>query len=415
MYEHLMEEVLARENCLEALAAVRRNRGAPGIDRMRTDEFEEHLRLHWVKIREKLLAGRYRPSPVRQVEIPKPGGGVRKLGIPTVLDRFIQHLLVQALTPIYEPLFSVHSYGFRPDRSAHDAVEAARGYARQGKDYVVDFDITAFFDRVNHDILMGRIGQTIRDKRVLRLLGDFLRSGVMVGGVVMPRGEGTPQGGPVSPLLANIYLDALDRELERRGHAFCRYADDCNIYVSSEAAARRVYASIKEWIEQHLRLQLNEAKSGTGRTWERKFLGFRIGSDRRIEVSPESLLRFKDRVRELWRTNQSRTSEQLRDQWRRYVQGWWQYYRLAEGRKDLWRLEPWIRRHIRKCFWHRWHSARGRFAALRRLGVRGRSLGAAYASKGAWRMARSPAIHQALSNARLRQYGFLLPSDLAAS
>jgi len=239
MYEKLMEEVVKAENCRAALAAVRRNRGAAGIDRMEVAALAGHLKLHWEKIRSKLLAGGYVPSPVRRVEIPKPEGGSRMLGIPTVVDRFIQQLLLQAMTPIFEPGFSAHSYGFRPGRNAHQAVKAAQCYAQEGLSWVVDVDISKFFDHVNHDILMKRIAKLIRDKRVLHLIGKYLRSAVMEEGLVMARDEGTPQGGPLSPLLANIYLDALDKELEQRGHKFCRYADDCNIYVGSEAAARR--------------------------------------------------------------------------------------------------------------------------------------------------------------------------------
>jgi group II intron reverse transcriptase/maturase len=265
MYENLMEEVVTEENRAQALKAVTQNKGAAGIDRMKTTELESHLQAHWEIIRDKLLKGTYVPSPVRRVEIPKPSGGTRMLGIPTVQDRFIQHLLVQTLTPVFDPMFSDHSYGFRPGRSAQQAVQAAQKYAQEGKDRVVDIDITKFFDHVNHDILIGRIGTTIRDKRVLGLIGKYLRRGAMVEGVVTASVEGTPQGGPLSPLLANIYLDALDKELEKRGHSYCRYADDCNVYVSSQAAAERTLTSIRAWIEKHLRLKVNEAKSGTGR------------------------------------------------------------------------------------------------------------------------------------------------------
>ena len=270
------------------------------------------------------------------------------------------------------------------------------------------------FDHVNHDILMGRVGQAIRDKRVLHLIGKFLRRGAMVEGVVVASEEGTPQGGPLSPLLANIYLDALDRELERRGHAFSRYADDCNIYVGSQAAAERTMVSVQDWIEKHLRLKGNTAKSGTGRIWERKFLGFRVNREGRIEVAPESVERLKAKVREMWRSNQSRTSNQLRDAWRRYMTGWWGYYRLAEERRPIFRLEGWIRRHIRACFWLRWHSTAGRERMLRRLGLGGRMLHAAQSSRGAWGMARTGSLNAALNNAVLRRYGFLMPSDLAA-
>ena len=312
------------------------------------------------------------------------------------------------MTPIWEPRFSTHSYGFRPGRKAADAVRAAQRYAEGGQDWVVDLDIAKFFDHANWDILMGKIGPVIRDKRVLRLIGRYLRAGGMVEGVVVKSVEGTPQGGPLSPLLANIYLDALDRELERRGHQFSRYADDCNIYVGSQAAGERVMASIQGWIETQLRLQVNATKSGVGRVWERKFLGFRLNRGRQIEAAPESL-----EVREKWRSCQSLTSNQLRDAWRQFMRGWWGYYRLAENRRPIYRLEPWIRRHIRKCFWLRWHKPEGRERRLRGLGLRGRMLKVAQSSRGAWHLAGTGSLQSALSNATLRRYGFLMPSDLA--
>jgi len=409
-----MEAVVTEENRALALEAVKRNKGAAGIDRMQTGELENHLQAHWEKIRAKLLAGTYVPSPVRRVEIPKPSGGTRMLGIPTVQDRFIQQMMLQALTPILDPKFSEHSYGFRPGRSAQDAVRAAQKYAQEGKDWVVDIDITKFFDQVNHDILMGRIATVIRDKRVLHLIGKYLRRGAMVDGLVEASAEGTPQGGPLSPLLANVYLDALDKELDRRGHCYCRYADDCNIYVGSQAAAERTLASVQDWIEKHLRLKVNAAKSGTGRVWERKFLGFRLNRQLRIGIAPESIERFKAKVREMWRGNQSRTSNELRDSWLQYIQGWWGYFQLAEDRVSIFRLEGWIRRHIRKCFWLRWHDAAGREHALQRLGIVGRRLKAAFSSRGAWHMSRTGSLHGALTNLILRQCGFLVPSDLAA-
>jgi group II intron reverse transcriptase/maturase len=414
MYESLMEEVVKDENLAQALVAVKRNRGAAGIDHRKTTELESHLQVHWEWMRTKLLAGTYTPSPVRRVEIPKPSGGTRMLGIPTVQDRMIQQMLLQVLTPIFDPMFSEHSYGFRPGRNAQEAVQAAQQYAQEGKDWVIDFDITKFFDHVNHDILMGRIAGVIRDKRVLGLIGKYLRRGAMVEGVVTASVEGTPQGGPLSPMLANIYLDALDKELERRGHSFCRYADDCNIYVGSQAAAERTLNSIQGWIGKHLRLKVNAAKSGTGRVWERKFLGFRLDRDKRIGVASESVERFKAKVREMWRGNQSRSSKELRDDWAAYVRGWWGYFRLVEVRKPIFRLEGWIRRHIRKCFWIGWHSAAGRERALRRLGLRGRMLKVAVSSRGAWHLAGTGSLQTALSNRVLRQYGFLMPSDLAA-
>lgn len=409
-----MEEVVREENRKVALEAVKRNQGAPGIDQMETTELESHIQAHWPKIRAKLLEGRWVPNPVRRVEIPKPSGGTRMLGIPTVMDRLIQQMLLQVLTPIFDPGFSEHSYGFRPGRSAHDAVRAAQKYAQGGKDWVVDLDITKFFDHVNHDILMGRMAQVIRDKRVLHLIGKCLRRGAMVDGLVEASVEGTPQGGPLSPLLANIYLDALDKELERRGHCYCRYADDCNIYVGSQSAAERTLTSIQGWIEKHLRLEVNAAKSGTGRVWERKFLGFRLDRGKQIGVAPESLARFKMKVREMWRSNQSRTSNQLRDAWLRYVRGWWGYFRLAEVRRPIFVLEGWIRRHIRKCFWLRWHSAAGREHALSRLGVHPQLLKTVRTSRGAWFMANTSTVNAGLKVKTLRRYGFLMPQDLAA-
>ena len=413
MYETLMEQAVADENYVQALKAVRRNDGAAGIDRMTTAQLETHLKANWWILKDKLLKGTYVPSPVRRLEKSKPDGGVRMLGIPTVQDRFIQQLLLQAMTPIFEPDFSEHSYGFRPGRSAQQAVRAAQQYAQGGKEWVVDIDIAKFFDHVNHDILMGRIAETIRDKRVLHLIGKYLRRGAMVEGVVTASAEGTPQGGPLSPMLANIYLDALDKELEKRKHSFCRYADDCNIYVGSQAAAERTLESIQGWIEKHLRLKVNAAKSGTGRVWERKFLGFRLDRKKRIGIAPESMERFKTRVREKWDARLSRTSNQLRDDWNRYLRGWWGYFRLAEARRPVWDLEGWVRRHIRKCFWLRWHDRRGRLRRLRHLGITGRALGIAGTNRGAWAVSKLPVMNTALSKAALRRFGFLFPSDFA--
>ena len=414
MYEQLMEQVVSKENATAAWKAVTRNKGAAGIDGMTTGQLGDHIRAHWESIQTKLLTGRYVPSPVRRVEIPKPNGGVRMLGIPTVQDRWIQQMLMQVLQAIFDPGFSGHSYGFRPGRGAQDAVRAAQEHVKSGKNWVVDMDITKFFDRVNHDILMNRIGQTIRDKRVLRLIGDYLRAGAMVEGVVVASEEGTPQGGPLSPLLANIYLDALDVELQRRGLAFSRYADDCNIYVSSKRAAERVLTSLTQWIKEELRLEVNATKSGVGQPWERKFLGFRINRDGKIEAAPQSVERLKDKVREMWRSCQSLSSEQLRDRWRAYIRGWWGYFQLAEDRTNILRIEPWIRRHIRCCFWQRWHSSEGRYKNLRKLGASPKLAQAAFSSAGAWSMARNGAVQKALSNATLRKHGFVVPSDLAA-
>jgi RNA-directed DNA polymerase len=415
MYEQLMEKAVERENRIEALRAVVRNGGSPGIDRMTVEQLKEHIAQHWESIREKLLNGSYTPSPVKRVDIPKPGGGTRMLGIPTAMDRFVQQLLLGVLQPIFEPRFSEHSYGFRPGRSAHDALKAAQQYVQEGKQWVVDIDISKFFDHVNHDILMVKLGTVIRDKRILRLVGRYLRAGIMTEGVVMKREEGTPQGGPLSPLLANIYLDVLDKELERRKLKFCRYADDCNIYVGSPKAAQRVMETTVGWIEEKLRLKVNPDKSAADKVWERKFLGFRINPEGKIQAAPQSLQRFKDKVRKLWRSCQSLTSAELRGQWRAFVRGWWNYFCLAEVTRPIFRIEHWIRRHIRKCFWLRWHDAAGRRKMLYRLGVRGETLKTASSGRGAWRIAKSPALHRALSNRTLSRYGFLLPSELAVS
>ena len=414
MLEELMEQAVSPENWEAALYAVERNRGAAGPDGMKADELRRHLVTHGSVIVKRLLEGSYRPGAARRRDIPKASGGTRPLSIPNVQDHFVQQLLLGVLQPLFEPRFSESSHGFRPGRSAHDAVKAAQAFAREGYTYVVDMDIAKFFDTVNHDILMQQIGLVVRDKRVLRIIGRFLRAGVVMPDGVTVRGtEGTPQGGPLSPLLANIYLDALDKELERRGLRFSRYADDCNIHVRSQAAADRVLESLKGWIARHLRLEVSASKSGTGRPWERKFLGFTLTVALLITIAPASLARFKDEVREKWDARQPLTSVELRDQWQSYVKGWWGYYRLAEFRRPVFDTERWIRRHIRKCFWQRWHCSKGREAALRRLGVPPDQAGMGRCSRGAWRVASHTVMHKALNNRKLRDYGFLMPSDLA--
>jgi len=410
----LMEKIISDENAALALSAVERNGGAAGIDGMETKQLRPHLAKHWLAIRSKLLEGTYAPSPVKRVWIPKANGGERPLGIPTVLDRFIQQLLLGELQPLYEPTFSEHSWGFRPERSAHDAVRSAqRIMIEEGKSWVVDMDIKGFFDNVDHDILMRLIGVGVRDKRVLKLIGRFLRAGVWEKGrVSKPTGKGTPQGGPLSPLLANIYLDVLDKELERRGLSFSRYADDCNIYVGSEKAAQRVLEKITQFVARKLKLEVSASKSGVDRPWNRKFLGFRLSPTGVIEVSENALERFRDRVRQLWISRQNKTSTQLRDQWRRYLRGWWAYYRLTGASKPLLWQDGWIRRHMRKCFWQRWHGAKGRMKALRKLGITHPLLRAAKSGRGAWRMAKHPAMNKALNNRFLRRHGFLCFADL---
>ena len=409
-----IESVLQRENLTAAWRAVETNQGAAGVDGLDIKQTREHLREHWEGMAGKLIGGEYRPAAVRAVQIPKPQGGTRTLGIPNVQDRLIQQAIHQKLSPLWEVEFSDHSYGFRPNRSAHDAIRAAQGYIQAGKTWVVDIDLKSFFDEVNHDRLMRLIGQKVRDKRLLRLIGNVLRAPMqMPDGSRQKRQKGTPQGGPLSPLLANIYLDELDKELETRGLSFVRYADDVAIFTSSERSAVRVLKGVTCWIEKHLKVPVNRDKSGSGSTDDSSLLGFRLGSDGRIGISPKAIMRLKAKVRDLWEARQSLTSKQLRDQWRRYIIGWWNYFKLADRLWEVRDLSGWIRRHIRKCFWQRWKTPRGRINALKRLGVEGRALGIGYTGLGAWRIASHWAMNQALTNATLKRYGFILPWDFA--
>jgi group II intron reverse transcriptase/maturase len=411
-----LEDVLAVENLNAAWAQVKTNAGAAGVDGRSVAETAELIGEHKEEILEGLRSGRYRPDAVRAVEIPKANGGTRGLGIPTVLDRLIQQAIHQKLGPLWEREFSEHSYGFRPNRSAHDAVRAAQGHIRAGKSWVVDLDLKSFFDHVNHDRLMHHVGRKVRDKRLLRLIGEYLRAPMRRrDGREEPRREGTPQGGPLSPLLANIYLHPLDQELEKRGLSFVRYADDIAIFCSSERAAARVKASVIAWIERELKLPVNREKSGHGPSDGTALLGFRLETDGTIRLAPKSVERLKTKVRELWDARQSLTSEELREQWRNYMRGWWGYFRLAEKHRDVTDLSGWIRRHMRKCFWLRWHHPRGRRNALQRLGLRGVILGMASSRKGAWAIARHWVLHRALSNRILHHYGFTLPWETATT
>jgi RNA-directed DNA polymerase len=414
MNEQLMEEALSPENWHAAWKAVVANDGKPGIDGMKCEELVGHLQKHGEAVAAKLLAGKYAPSPVKRVSIPKAGGGERLLGIPTVMDRFVQQLLLQVLTPIYEERFSKRSYGFRPGRCAQDAVREAQSLMREGHGYVVDLDIEKFFDRVNHDLLMHRVRGVIGDARVRTLIGRYLKAGIMIEGVVQESEEGTPQGGPLSPLLGNIYLDPLDKELESRGLEHVRYADDCNIYVSSQAAAERVRESITRWIEKKLRLKVNQTKSGAGPAPGRKILGFSLNAAGKIEVAAQSVKKFKERVRELWKEKQHQTNEQLREQWNQYVRGWSQYFGLAEEVGWMSAVEGWVRRHIRKYYWQRWHNATGRLHAFQRLGLKRHYWANARSSRGAWCMAGSPAMQAAISKRALNRYQYLMPSMLWA-
>ena len=351
--EQVMEEVCERENLLRALRRVKSNKGSPGIDGMKVGELSGYLKQHWPAIREQLLSGTYRPQPVRRVEIPKPEGGVRKLGIPTVLDRFIQQAVMQVLQSKWDPTFSEHSHGFRPQRSAHQAVAQAQQYIAAGNRWVVDLDLEKFFDRVNHDKLMAAMARRVSDKRMLKLMRAFLESGVMENGLVSPVEEGTPQGGPLSPLLSNLVLDELDRELERRQHRFVRYADDCNIYVASERAGKRAMQSVTRFIRQRLKLKVNEAKSAVARPQERKFLGFSFtgGAEPKRRIAPKALLRCKQRIRELTRRTRGISLQQMAKELASYLRGWKSYFGYCQTPSVLHGLDQWIRRRLRSVIW----------------------------------------------------------------
>ena len=367
----LMEAVVARENMLDAYCRVMSNKGAAGVDKMPVEELKLYLQEHWARIRQELLAGTYQPQAVRCVEIPKPNGGVRQLGIPTVVDRLIQQALHQVMSPIYEPNFSESSYGFRPGRNAQQAVLAAREYAAEGRRWVVDLDLEKFFDRVNHDILMSRLARRIHDKRVLRLIRRYLQAGMMAGGVTNPRTEGTPQGGPLSPLLSNILLDELDKELERRGHKFCRYADDCNIYVRTREAGERVMKSVTDFLTNRLHLKVNAEKSAVARPWERKFLGYTMTWHKRprLKVSPTSLERMKAKVRMIYREGRGRRLLKVIEDLNRMLRGWIQYFRLAEVKGIFEELDGWIRRKLRCLLWRQWKRNFTRAKNLMRRGL----------------------------------------------
>jgi RNA-directed DNA polymerase len=406
--EQLMEEVCERENCKQALARVKANKGSAGVDGMTVHELPDFLKQHWPAIREQLLSGTYEPQPVKRVEIPKPDGGVRKLGIPTVLDRLIQQAVMQVLQRRWDRTFSEHSYGFRPGRSAHQAVEAAQKYIAEGYRWCVDLDLEKFFDRVSHDKLMAKIAESVSDKRMLKLIRAFLRAGVMEGGLVSPVDEGTPQGGPLSPLLSNIVLDEFDRELERRGLRFARYADDSNIYVRSRRAGERVMASITRFITTKLKLKVNEQKSAVARPWERKFLGFSFtntGIPKR-RIAPKAVGRFKERVRELTSRTRGVSTERMAAELARYLRGWIGYFGKCQTPSVLERLEKWFRRRLRSAIWKQWKRGSMKFAELRKRGV-GTDLAAktAGSAHGPWRLADSPGLHLALPNAYFDSLG----------
>jgi RNA-directed DNA polymerase len=403
----MMEEICEWGNLKQAIWRVKSNKGSAGIDGMTVAELPDYREL--MVIRDQLLSGSYEPQPVKRVEIPKPDGGVRKLGIPTVLDRVVQQAVMQILQKQWDGTFSDSSFGFRPERSAHQAVAQAQRYLAEGYGWVVDLDLEKFFDRVNHDKLMGQIAKRIRDKRLLKLIRAFLNAGVMENGLVSPSVEGTPQGGPVSPLLSNLVLDELDRELERRGHRFVRYADDCNIYVRSEKAGQRVMDSVKRFITKRLKLKVNESKSAVARPQARKFLGFSFtdGPAIRRMVAPKAVERFKDRIRELMRSARSVSLDQTMAKLAPYIWGWRAYFGFCETPDQLIQLTGWVRRHLRAVLWRQWKTCRRRRAMLVRLGVRGPlAYSTAASGRGPWHLAHTKALSIALSNAYFRSRGF---------
>ena len=414
--EQLMEAVVERENMVAALQRVVSNRGAAGVDGMTVEQLKPYLKEEWKRIKEELLGSEYRPSPVLKVEIPKADGkGVRKLGIPTVVDRLIQQAMHQVLSVISEPSFSESSYGFRPGRSAHNAVRQARAYVSEGRRWVVDLDLEKFFDRVNHDVLMSRMARRVKDKRILRLIRRYLQAGMMEGGLVSQRREGTPQGGPLSPLLSNILLDELDKELERRGHKFCRYADDCNVYVRSRSAGERVKESITKFLEKGLRLKVNEEKSAVGRPWERKFLGYTMTWHRepRLKVADNSVRRLKMKLREILRRGRGRNiGRQIEEELTPLLRGWMNYFRLAEVKGILDELDGWIRRKLRSVIWRQWKRTFARAKGLMKRGLdKDRALKSAMNGRGPWWNAGASHMNAAFPKSYFDRCGLLSLQD----
>lgn len=409
-YNNLMEKVVERENVKSALYRVKSNGGAPGVDGMDVKSLTNHIEEHWDSIKAALLNGTYKPEPVRRIEIPKPGGGTRLLGIPTVLDRLIQQEILQVLTPIYDPGFSESSYGFRPKRGCKDAIKKAKYYVNEKYDYVVDIDIEKFFDRVNHDKLMNRLKQKIGDERLLKLIRCYLKAGVMLNGVCVTTEMGTPQGGPLSPLLANIILHDLDEELERRGHRFARYADDCNIYVKSARAGARVMESVSKYIEEKLRLKVNANKSAVDRPWKRKFLGFSFTNEetKRVRIAPKSLERVKERLKQLTKRSEGISLETRIKKLNEYLVGWCNYYGYAQTPSIFERLDEWIRRRLRACLLKTWKT---RTTRKRKLMSRGLDPGWAgkigFSEKGHWRLSRTHQMHTAFGKQYWKNQGLV--------
>ena len=407
----LLDDVLERNNMLEAMYRVIRNKGSHGVDNMKADELREHVKKTWHTVKSKLLEGKYNPSPVRRVEIPKPDGGVRLLGIPTVQDRMIQQAIAQVLSNIYEPTFSESSFGFRPNRGAKNAIKQSEIYINHGYKWVVDIDLEKFFDKVNHDILMRKLEKKIKDVRLLKLIRKYLESGVLINGIKISSAEGTPQGGPLSPLLANIMLDDVDKELERRGHKFCRYADDCNIYVKSERSGLRVMKSITKLIESKLKLKVNKNKSAVDIVSKRKFLGFTFyftKGEARINIHNKSVKRFKDRIRFITNRNRSMSISERLLKLNDSIRGWINYFGIVSAKAKLVELDRWIRRRLRACIWKQWKRVKTRFRNLIKLGVpKYKAYEYANTRKGYWRISNSPILNSTLDNRYFKNIGLM--------
>lgn len=407
----LLEDVLERNNMLEAMYRVIRNKGSYGIDGMKTDELREHVKKTWATVKTKLLEGKYNPSPVRRVEIPKPDGGVRSLGIPTVQDRMIQQAIAQVLSKLYEPTFSESSFGFRPNRGAKNAIKQSETYINQGYKWVIDMDLEKFFDKVNHNILMGKLEKKIKDKRLLKLIRKYLESGVLINGIKVSSEEGTPQGGPLSPLLANIMLDDVDKELEKRGHKFCRYADDCNIYVKSKRAGLRVMDSITRIIENELKLKVNKDKSAVDIVSKRKFLGFSfyfVKGVAKIIIHEKSIKRFKEKVKFITNRNRGISMDLRLLKLNDSIKGWINYFGIANAKRKLLELDKWIRRRLRACIWKQWKKIRTRYRNLVKLGIDNwKAWEYANTRKGHWKISGSPILSKSLHNKYLESIGFV--------
>jgi RNA-directed DNA polymerase len=412
----MLEQVLTRDNMNLAYRRVKKNEGSPGVDGMKVDELLSYLKQQGEQLKVSLLEGKYRPQPVRRVEISKPDGGIRLLGIPTVLDRMIQQAIAQVLSPIFEKEFSDYSYGFRPGRNAHQAIKRAEAYINEGYRIVVDIDLEKFFDRVNHDKLMYLLARRIQDKRILRLIRRYLESGVMLGGLVSPTGEGTPQGGPLSPLLSNVMLHELDKELERRGHRFCRYADDCNIYVKSKKAGDRVMESVREFIEKRLKLKINREKSAVDSPTKRRFLGFSFyykKGEARIMVHAKSLKRVKEKLKSLTKRSDGKSMRSKIDKLNQVITGWVMYYYLADMQSHCQKLDEWVRRRLRMCQWKQWKKIGTKLDNLIRLGIpKSKAWEFANTRKGYWHTSNSPILSRSVTNNYLRSIGLVSLSEV---